>query len=60
MTRFTVTIQCFRTDGGIVVGGEDVDGLDDNVGHWLVKGGGGSETGRGESWSREMGRSIGA
>ena len=39
MTRFTVTIQCFRTDGGIVVGGEDVDGLDDNVGHWLVKGG---------------------
>ena len=38
MTRFTVTIQCFRTDGGIVVGGEDVDGLDDNVGHWLVKG----------------------
>ena len=56
MTRFTVTIQCFRTDGGIVVGGEDVDGLDDNVGHWLVKGGGGSETGRGgASWSRDMG-----
>ena len=47
MTRFTVTIQCFRTDGGIVVGGEDMDGLDDNVGHWLVKGGGGSEIGRG-------------
>ena len=47
MTRFTVIIQCFRTDGGIVVGGEDVvDGLDDNVGHWLVRGDG-SETGRG-------------
>merc|ERR1712107_619435 len=37
MTRFTVIIQCFRTDGGIVVGGEDMDGLDDNVGHWLVR-----------------------
>ena len=60
MTRFTVTIQCFRTDGGIVVEGEDMDALDDNVGHWLVKGGGGSETGRGASWNRAWGRSIGA
>ena len=59
MTRFTVTIQCFRTDGGIVVGGEDVDGLDDTVGHWLAKGGG-SETGRGGDlgvgiWGRSFG-----
>jgi len=54
MTRFTVTIQCFRTDGGIVVGGEDMDGLDDNVGHWLVKGGAVKLAG-GASWSRDMG-----
>ena len=53
MTRFTVTIQCFRTDGGIVVGGEDMDGLDDNVGHWLVKGGGG-HLGVG-TWGRSFG-----
>jgi len=51
--------------GGVVVGGEDVVGLDDNAGHWLVKGGKGSEAGRGrgESWSRELGtwgRSFGA
>jgi len=47
----------FQADGGIGVGGEDVDGLDDNVGHRLVKGRGGSETGKGggASWSRDMG-----
>jgi len=55
MTRFTVTIECFRTDGGIVVGGEDVDGLDDNVGYWLVKGGGAVKLAGGAYWSRDMG-----
>ena len=39
MTRFTVTIQCFRTDGGIVVEGEDMDGLDDKLLlSWLLDG----------------------
>merc|ERR1719486_1639303 len=35
-----------------------MDGLDVNVGHWLVKGGGGSEAGGGESWSRDMGHDV--